>query len=375
MIRLHVELALAAYLHGELSRGERESVERHLALCARCRSAVVRLRAVDAALPQLPVCPAPDTLWQRIETQLDTAQHGASVEAVRDLDRALLRPPRSNRRFAFALGSLALLIAGGFATMAVLHQRAPAWEVRTLQGRPRIGWFAFGKRGSLRVGDSLTTDRGSLAEIAVADIGTVKLAPGSRVRLAATGSAQHRLVLEKGALEAKVTARPRLFVVDTQVGRAVDLGCAYRLETDGSQSTLLRVTLGEVALEDGGRSSLVPRGFYCESRRSGGLGTPIHDGASEPFRRAMRRFDYESGGDAAVDAARAAAHPPDAITLWHLLRRGSASERGPLFDTMAGMTRPPKSVTRAGVVSGDTKMLEDWKEAILYDLAESELGQ
>ncbi len=420
MIFFHADRSLTAYLHGELTERDRERVERHLARCARCRTAAERLQAAHAAFPKLPVCAAPDRLWQRIEQQLDAAQtttpdktpisaaHNSkpstqqassqqpetalpsNTEArhsrnghnripfvffVSFVDKNQPRAPRIKPWLAAAIVCAAIAAVVLVGTRMALRQQAASWEVRTLQGRPVIGWFAFGERGKLHVGDSLVTDKRSRAEITVADIGTVTIAPGSRVQLAQTSSAQHRLKLEQGALEARVNAPPRLFVVDTQAGRAVDLGCAYRLETDGGNSTLLKVTLGEVALEDGGRSSLVPRGFSCESRRVGGLGTPIHDHASEAFRNAVRRFDFEAGGDLAADEARVAAHKPDAITLWHMLWRSSPTERGKLFDTMAALSRPPKSGTRAGVVGGDAKMLEDWKEAILYDLAESEIAE
>jgi hypothetical protein len=254
----------------------------------------------------------------------------------------------------------------------VWRQRAPYWEVRTLAGRPRVGWFAIGSRGRLRLGDRLTTDLASRAEIEVADIGTVKIGPNSRVRLTATGKARHSLDLEQGALEARVSAPPRLFVVETGSGRAVDLGCAYRLETAASGATILRVTLGEVALEDAGRSSLVPAGFSCESRRGAGLGTPVGDDAKPALRDAVRRFDFVAGGDAAADEARRIAGPRDAITLWHLLRRTSVEERGRLFDTLARLAPPGPSVRREGLLRGDPKMLDVWKQTILYDLAESE---
>ncbi|HLJ56850.1 MAG TPA: zf-HC2 domain-containing protein [Chthonomonadaceae bacterium] len=417
----HVDDLLPAYLHDALSPSQRQRVRRHLARCARCRAAGERLRAAHVALQQLSTAAAPATLWARVESRLGiesaVRSHrggapsgvlagpkiGASGPRIAAAAATTTRDPRDARaggisaqagrarsrnsnpfavfvsfvdnlpapwRIATALAVVGAVLLG----LAVRRQSAPGWGVRTLAGRPRVGWFALGGRGKLRVGESLTTDRASSAEIDVAGIGTVTIAPDSRVRLAATNASQHRLELQEGALEAHVLAPPRLFVVDTGAGRAVDLGCAYRLRADGGRSTHLTVTVGEVALEEGGRSSLVPMGFSCESRRSGGLGAPVRDGASERLRLAVARFDYEAGGDGAAEAARAAAGKLDPITLWHLLRRCSPAERGRLFDTMAAISRPPRTVTREGIVAGDTAMLDDWKDAILYDLAEAQAG-
>jgi len=417
MIFRHVDRQFAAYLHRELSQTDRERVERHLVKCSRCRYEVSRLRALLAALPALPVRHAPDSLWQRIEAKLDQPRESMASRSVNESPRPTPGPkhtsiPVPNRfvpggggpehkngharsplvsfapfvvkrpciprrkvlqiRWAAAVAFM-LVLATVVVRWALVRQQAPSWEVRRLQGSPRIGWFAFGERARLRVGDSLTTDRSSRAEIEVADIGAVKIDPGSKIRFTATGGAEHRLELERGALEARVTAPPRLFVVDTRAGRAVDLGCAYRLETDGDKATILHVTSGEVALEDHGRASLTPRGFSCESRRGSGLGTPTRDDAAAAFRQAVHRLDFEGGGDAAAEQVRVLARPRDGITLWHLLQRTSEEERGKLFGTLSGFTRPHRSITRAGIVRGDSVMLETWKQAILYDLAEAEI--
>ena len=51
------------------------------------------------------------------------------------------------------------------------------------------------------------------------------------------------------------------------------------------------------------------------------------------------------------------ARPRDALTLGHLLRRGSAEERGRVFDRMAAIAPPPEGVTRDAVLSGDRQAI------------------
>lgn len=365
MILGHVDHVVGAYVHGEMPAGDRARVERHLARCPRCRDLVKRMRAAHEDLPGIPTRPAPDSLWARIELALDA--------------RAPLPPERLQpwqlRRLGWSAGAIMAAAVGLFVYVTVQNQRKPYWGVTRLQGRPHIGWFPVEGSARLRVGDQLITDRSSAAEIKVADIGTVKIDPDSIVRLKSTSKTEHKLELEKGALEAKVTAPPRLFIVDTQSARAVDLGCAYRLETANSGTTQLHVTHGEVALEDRGKASLVLQGFSCESRRGAGLGTPIKDDAPVALRTAVNGFDFENGGDASVEAARAAARPQDAITLWHLLGKSSGEERGRLYDTLSRFSRPPETINRAGVIQGDAKMLELWKQVIRYDYGETVISK
>jgi ferric-dicitrate binding protein FerR (iron transport regulator) len=86
-------------------------------------------------------------------------------------------------------------------------------------------------------------------ELVVADIGTMEVDPGSKLRLLATSSSGHRLELAEGRIRARVTAPPRLLVVETPSASAVDLGCAYDLTVLPDGSSLLLVQRGEVSLE------------------------------------------------------------------------------------------------------------------------------
>lgn len=234
------------------------------------------------------------------------------------------------RRWPVAVGALAvaaavaLLVRGGPAP----SDGGPSLSVTRVQGSPRVGATSVADRGRLPVGSWLETDAVSQAEIAIADIGAVSVAPGSRVRLVGTAPSEHRLELTKGAITAKVTAPPRIFVVDTPAATAVDLGCAYHLEVgpDG-ETARLRVDLGEVSLEGKGRSAWVPAGAVCDTKRSTGPGTPFAGDAPPALAAALARFDFEGGGRAAAAEALAAARPRDVLSVWHLFRRGDAETR------------------------------------------------
>ena len=216
------------------------------------------------------------------------------------------------------------------------------------------------KTESSSVGEFLETDANSRARVQVSNIGQVEVAPNSRVRLVRTEATEHRLSLERGVLQAKILAPPRLFIVDTPSAVAIDLGCEYKLEVDQDGNTRLHVTSGYVALERGGRESIVPAGAICFTRRGLGLGTPFSDDASNEFQTALVKFDFENGGRAALATIIKESGLYDSLTLWHLLRRVPKSEREKVFDALAGYVKPPASVTREGVLRLDKKMLDGW---------------
>lgn len=234
------------------------------------------------------------------------------------------------------------------------------WNVETLAGTPRAGNQTIAESGKLSVGQFLETDADSKAKIQVADIGQVEIAPNSRVRLVKTSLSEHRLSLERGVLQAKILAPPRLFIVDTPSAVAVDLGCEYTLEVDAGGNSRLRVTAGFVALERDGRESIVPAGATCLTKKGKGLGTPFSEDASVNFQNALFKFDFENSGSEAVKTIVKEANVYDAITLWHLLSRTRAAEREKVFDALHSFVKLPKGANREGVLKLDKKMLDDW---------------
>jgi FecR protein/Putative zinc-finger len=238
----------------------------------------------------------------------------------------------------------------------------PSWNVETLAGMPKVGNSFDSEK--LAVGEFLETDANSSARVQVANIGNVEIAPNSRVKLVKTNSTEHRLSLEKGELKAKILAPPRLFIVDTPSAVAVDLGCEYTLEVDKDGNGKLRVTGGFVALERNGRESIVPAGAIALTRKGKDIGTPFAEDSSAKFQAALYKFDFENGGNEALQTIIKEANLYDSLTLWHLLSRVSKNDRGKVFNALANLVEPPANVTVEGVLQLDKKMLDAWWKEI-----------
>jgi len=238
---------------------------------------------------------------------------------------------------------------------AIPQNNLPSWNVETIAGN-----LTLAEKGKLTVGEFLETNSNSRAKIQVANIGQVEIAPNSRVQLVKTNSNEHRLSLERGILQAKILAPPRLFIVDTPSAVAVDLGCEYTLEVDAAGNSKLHVTSGFVALERDGRESIVPAGAMCLTKKGKGLGTPFSDDASAEFQKAVQRFDFENGGGEALQTIIKQSNLYDALTLWHLLSRTQKIDREKVFNALAAHIKPPANITREGILRLDKKMLDAW---------------
>jgi hypothetical protein len=270
---------------------------------------------------------------------------------------------------AAAAGALLVLRPGARETApppVATAESARTWKVTALSGRPHVNANPTEVHADLGTGQWVETDRASRARVAVGEIGAVDVDPGSRVRLVATGggAAGHRLALARGTLKARIWAPPGSFFVETPAGVAVDLGCAYTISVDEHGSGRLAVSSGWVAYEHAGRESFIPAAAACETRAGHGPGTPFFENAPAPLRAALSTFDFDANAAArqeALGALLAAARPRDALTLWHLLSRAPAAERGRVFDRLAAFVPPPAPVTREAIVrAADPALLDRW---------------
>ncbi|HJP93812.1 MAG TPA: FecR domain-containing protein [Pyrinomonadaceae bacterium] len=359
MFSRHVTKDISAYCHGELSTEDSKQFAEHIISCTKCRTKFEEVKLGVKLAEQLPHLSAPEHLWREFEPLLV-----AETETV-----VANRPTFWTWRMQMATAAAMILVAGVaglwfYKSSGVSSRRAKAaWQVKRLDGTPRIGSERISNNGQLGIGEWLETDGNSRAQIAVSSIGNVEIDENTRVRLLETHDTEHRLELARGKLSARIWAPPRLFFVDTPSAVAADLGCAYTLEVDDRGASLLRVTLGWVALELKDRESMVPAGAACETRPGIGPGTPYFEDASAAFREALEKVDFENDA-AALSSLLDQARPRDTLTLWHLLARVNGDDRVRVYEKMAAFVPPPPGVTREGVLRLDQQMLESWRHAL-----------
>jgi len=362
MFSKHVTKDLSAYCHGEVVSERSRQIAEHLIACNRCRVQFEEIKLGVKLAERLPQVAAPDSLWLEIQSRLGAETNPTRIQST--------SPSLFSFKFwqpGFAGVAVGLLLVAGFIGWWFYSRESrPFWEVARLNGSPRIGLSRMDETGRLAVGQWLETDGSSRAKIEVGSIGHVEIDPNTRVRLIETKPTEHRLELARGKMSAKIWAPPRLFFVDTPSAVAADLGCAYTLEVDDSGAGLLHVTSGWVALQLKDRESMVPAGAACATRPGVGPGTPYFEDASQTFKTALSKLDFEPGDTQwskipALNLVLMEARPKDTLTLWHLLYRVEGKDRELVFERMATLAPPPKDVTREGVLQLDDKMLHLWK--------------
>jgi hypothetical protein len=285
------------------------------------------------------------------------------------------RQPRTAWIAARLSAAAALLLLAALGWVA-LRSLTSGWTVQPISGTPVVDGVqtpATSAAARLRTGKWLETDAVSRARLAVGDIGRVDVEPNTRIQLVAASAGEQRLALNRGTIHARIWAPPRRFFVNTPSATAIDLGCEYTLHVDLSGAGLIHVTLGWVEFEGGGRSSLIPQDAVGATRPGVGPGTPYYEDAPSGYGSALNALDFERPDDprrgAALDLVLSSARRRDALTLWHLLTRGSADERGRVYDRLAELVAPPPDVTREAVLAGDRRALDEWWDSLGLDNA------
>ena len=351
MFTRHVSRQLAAYIDGELTHLRAQQTEHHLQECSRCRAEFEQVREGMAAIEHLPVIEAPARIW-------------LSIEAAVQGNRSTQWSGGLEWRWAFVATAFLILVAAGYWIFA--HRSGASWEVVRLYGAPSVDAKPIRAVGRIGAGEWIETDAKSRARVEVGEIGSVEIAPNTRVRVVTTRPSENRLALARGEIRAKISAPPKVFFVDTASGTAVDLGCEYELKTDEDGSGLLRVTKGWVSFQWKGIESLVPAGASCRTRPQVGPGIPYFDDAPESVKEAVEVFGFEKAGSDALDIILSESRVRDTLTLWHLLSRVPADDRGRVFDRIAALTSVPAGISREGALNLDPQTLERLKEELAW---------
>jgi ferric-dicitrate binding protein FerR (iron transport regulator) len=247
----------------------------------------------------------------------------------------------------------AALAAGLFVLLALWASwwgwkaRPPAWEVLALHGAPRVEQARVGGRETWRVNQTLETGPGDRAKVLAGGLGQIDVEPRTRLRLLRAGPGPRRLALERGLIRLFIYAPARQFFVEMPGAVAVDLGCAYTLQSEEDGSGLLRVSFGWVAFESREHEVFVPAGAACALYPGTGPGTPYFEDASPAFRAALERLDRRGAEErpAALGALLAEARARDQLTLLHLLRLLPRADAERVYERAAALEPPPPGIT------------------------------
>ena len=286
--------------------------------------------------------------------------------------------PRGRGRIVWLAAAAVLVVGGALGAWLALGGEAQdvnapevlvSWPIVESSGELQVGSarVAAGTDVELEVGSWMETGAGGEALVQVADIGTMRLSERTRMRIKKSGAEEHRLEVTRGKVHAKVVAPPRLLVVETPSGTAVDLGCEYTLEVGEDGGSVLEVRTGEVAMEGSRAVALVPAGAMVKTSAADGPGIPYRVNASEGVKEAADALAARPKDDAALRRLIASAEHGDGLTLWHSMARIPRESRPDVLARVEMLYpgQEPDARTRELLLAGDREALESWGSELL----------
>jgi len=271
----------------------------------------------------------------------------------------LLQKNEIDNNKLFSVAGVISSVALGVVLAFLIFDFSPntSWQVEKLSGFPMIESKLLIDKGRIKIGEKLTTDEQSSARLKVGSIGEIDIEPKTEIQISETESFEYNLILHKGKLNARTWAPPKLFSIKTPSSNIKDLGCLYYISVDKNLTTLLRVKSGWVLMENGIKKSILPAGTSCYSDIAKGIGTPFSDSASETFKQALHKIDFESAKPNEFEVVIQESRREDLISLFHLILRGDKLVREKVFTRIAELAIIPSQVTKESIVNGDKEML------------------
>jgi hypothetical protein len=201
-------------------------------------------------------------------------------------------------------------------------------------------------------GKTVTTASAERRELALTGIGTLTLEPETTVTWVTSTNAEQRVQLDRGTIAARVNAQPRVFMVDTPVNRAVDLGCEYTLHVADNQRTELHVTKGRVELDDGKTVAVVYAQMKSSQSPRSPPRVPWPDDAGDELEELIRQADVEKDAaalqkliDKPCDAKGHCLGPFEQnLVLWHLAQRLDSAGRKAALNKLVEAVALPADV-------------------------------
>ena len=233
----------------------------------------------------------PDPEVERLEELLGQFKHQPGEVPALD-EPVPANRPAGWKLFLVAVVASTLLAVPVASIVAIWLGAEPshlAYTVEDVAGTATVDGEDAAVDQRVRRGDVVETDADSQARLALAGLGEIDVLENSRVRIEHARPDEHELYLERGTIRASILAEPRVFQVGTPAGLAIDLGCLYTLSVEDDGDSVLRVELGQVSFEGGGREVFVPAGAEVTARKGEGPGTPMWEGVPAELRAANRR--------------------------------------------------------------------------------------
>lgn len=259
-----------------------------------------------------------------------------------------------------------IFIAAGYFIYDYTQINSP-WIVESKHG----SYLINGRRnqeGKLEAGASLRMLDSSLAIVYIPRTGRIEVNSGSQLVLIKPYNRDNRISLNRGAIKVITTTMIPEFTVELNNYSIRDVGGVFTVSLNDKNNADVFVDFGIVEISYKDNSFFLDEGYNCELPMGRRPGTPYRFDATDSLKKLIHWFDLKDGDDSLVDKIVEQANQSDALTLLGLIPRVSPVKRQVLYQKISDYFFPPDDVTRMGVITLNSEMLESWWNEIEWQI-------
>lgn len=219
----------------------------------------------------------------------------------------------------------------------------------------------------LAKGEWLTTKDSSQVILYVPQTGRIELNSNSKVVLLNPKNGDNRIILKKGTIKIITTAQIPYLSVELRHYSIKDIGGVFTVSKYDNGKEKVFVNFGIVEIVYKGNSYLLDEGYNCDLIEGKQPGTPYRFDATDSLKYFVREFD-QNKNEELIDKVISESASSDALTLLAMIPKVSPIKRQILFQKISNFFSPPKNVTRMGIVTLNSDMLDSWWNEIEWQI-------
>lgn len=270
-------------------------------------------------------------------------------------------------KYIIVLFVLIALAAGGYFVVKMLDTNLP-WTIKAEYGQYQINGI-YTPTTELKHNNTLTTFDSTRVAILVPDAGRVFVNGFTMVKVVQGNDVENIISLQSGSLDVKCRIDEPNLKIETMPAMLNSLGGDYKVSTYSQENVKIETGNGAVKILNPTEELTLIQRHVCEVKGNGEIGIPYHVNANEELVTLINKAAFDKNAVTNYSPILELASSTDGISLFYLMKETkNEADRLAIYMKLNELFPAPPGITQEGIMSLNEKMLNTWREDIIWQL-------